>query len=119
KSSHFKQPIQFNKEKMIIYSVTVSIDEKIEKDWLAWMRVKHIPDVMNTGYFVEAHLQRLVEPQPEPGLATFNIQYAVQSEADLEAYQRDHAPALQKEHTDRYKDRFVAFRTILQREDSF
>ena len=104
---------------MIIYSVTVTIDNTIERNWLAWMRTKHIPDVMETGFFVEAHLQRLLEPIVEEGLSTFNVQYECKSMEDYLKYQEVAAPALQQEHTERYKDQFVAFRTILQREDSF
>lgn len=104
---------------MIIYSVTVTIDKQIEANWLAWMRTKHIPDVLETGYFTESHLQRLIDPGPEEGLATFNIQYLCPSLERYFEYQNNEAPRLQAEHTERYKDKFVAFRTLLQREDSF
>ena len=104
---------------MIIYSVTVTMDHGIEEDWLAWMRTKHIPDVMETGCFMAAHLHRLLDPMPEMGVSTFNVQYECVSMDAYEAYVELHAPRLQTEHTLRYKDRFVAFRTILRREDSF
>jgi hypothetical protein len=104
---------------MIIYSVTVTLDKQIEANWLAWMRTKHIPDVLETGYFEEAHLQRLLDPGPEEGLVTFNIQYHCPSLERYFEYQKIAAPRLQAEHTERYKDQFVAFRTLLQREDSF
>lgn len=104
---------------MIIYSVTVTIDELIERDWVAWMRTKHIPDVMDTGFFASAHLQRLMDPAPEPGVATYNVQYECPNLEMYETYRELHAPALQAEHQARYKDRFVAFRTLLKREDSF
>jgi hypothetical protein len=104
---------------MIIYSVTISIDNAIEPDWVAWMRTKHIPDVVATGHFTEAHLQRLLDPMPEAGQSTFNIQYHCLSLADYETYRESHATRLQQEHAARYKDRFVAFRAILKREDSF
>ena len=32
----------------------------------------------------------------------------------LQEYMGQHAPALQKDHTDRYKDKCVAFRTLLE-----
>ena len=100
---------------MIIYSVTVTIDASIEGDWLPWMREVHIPDVMATGYFVERSMQRLLDPKPDKGTATFNIQYLCKSMAELEAYQKNAAEALQKDHTERYKGRFAAFRTLLER----
>jgi hypothetical protein len=104
---------------MIIYSVTVSIDNAVEADWVAWMRTKHIPNVMDTGCFQTGHLQRLLDPLPEAGVSTFNVQYECASIEAYEAYVALHAPRLQTEHAMRYKDRFAAFRTLLKREDSF
>ena len=100
---------------MIVYSVTVSIESAIMDDWFNWMTKKHIPDVMATGYFLDSNIHRLLEPAPQQGMYTFNIQYLCEDLDKLEIYQQEVAPALQEEHTERYKDRFVAFRTILQR----
>ena len=104
---------------MIIYSVTVSIDNAVEADWVAWMRTKHIPDVMETGFFVTAHMHRLLDPAPEAGVSTFNIHYECVSMEAYETYRETKAQRLQEQHLARYKDRFVAFRTLLAREDSF
>ena len=100
---------------MIIYSVTISLDESIEADWLVWMRDKHIRDVMATGYFLGWSFHKLLEPIPEPGTSTYNIQYECATLVQLEAYQKNKAPALQQAHNDRYRDQFIAFRTILDR----
>ena len=101
---------------MIIYSVTVSIDVQIEADWVQWMKEVHIPDVMATGLFLGQNMHRLIDPPPHtPGTATYNIQYELASMPDYVNYQENHAAALQEDHTSRYKDRFVAFRTILER----
>ena len=100
---------------MIIYSVTVTIDENIQEDWFNWMKTKHIPDVMATGYFSESHIQVLLDPEPEKGTLTYNIQYSCESMEVYLTYQEKAAPALQEEHTARYRDRFAAFRTLLHR----
>jgi hypothetical protein len=100
---------------MIIYSVTVSIDNEVREEWLSWMKTTHIPDVMATGYFSEYAIQQLLFPKPQAGTTTFNIQYLCESMEAYEAYQAKAAPALQKDHTQRYKERFVAFRSILKR----
>lgn len=98
---------------MIIYSVTVTIDAEIESGWLPWMHRQHIPDVMSTGYFTAVQFTRLLDPAPEDGTATFNIQYSCESLERYVMYRELEAPRLQEEHTARFKDRFVAFRTIL------
>lgn len=97
---------------MIIYNVTVNVEDSVHDDWLKWMKEVHIPDVMRTGYFTEHRFCKILV-QEESG-TSYSIQYMCRSMDDLQAYQKEHAPRLQKEHTERYKDKFVAFRTLLE-----
>lgn len=98
---------------MIFYSVTVSITHAIQEDWLHWMKHTHIPEVLATGLFCGHEIRQLIDPQPEEGTYTYNIQYSLKNQQAFDIYQSLHAPALQKAHKDRYGDQFVAFRSIL------
>ncbi|MDX2359368.1 MAG: DUF4286 family protein [Crocinitomicaceae bacterium] len=95
---------------MILYNVTVSIDERIHSEWLAWMKSKHVPDVMATGCFVEARISRV---HGEEGETSFAISYLCPSEEMYSAYLKNHATALQQEHSLKYQGQFAAFRTML------
>lgn len=97
---------------MIIYNVTVNIDHEVHDDWVQWMRETHIPDVMATGYFLENRFAKVLAD--DQGGTTYAIQYLCNNMIDLDEYQREHAPKLQKEHTERFEGRFVAFRTLLE-----
>jgi hypothetical protein len=97
---------------MIVYNVTVKIDPTVHDEWLKWMRETHIPDVLATGLFEDNKMMRVLVDE-EDG-KTYSIQYRISSWEKLNSYQKEHAPRLQKEHTDRYKDKFVAFRTLLE-----
>lgn len=97
---------------MIIYNVTVSIDHEVQEEWLQWMKQVHIPEVMNTGLFVDNRILRVLNVD-DTG-ATFSIQYSLRSMEDYERYSSEFASALQAAHTERYKDKFVAFRTLLE-----
>ena len=97
---------------MIIYNVTVNVENDIREEWLQWMKTKHIPDVMATGYFTENKICKVLVDE-EQG-TTYSIQYTAANMKDLEEYQRDHAPRLQKDHADKYAGKFVAFRTLLE-----
>ncbi|HMS28757.1 MAG: DUF4286 family protein [Saprospiraceae bacterium] len=97
---------------MIIYNVTIKLDPEIHEDWLSWMRRHHIPEVLATGYFVRCRLSKL-DVNEEDGI-TYAVQYECFSSDHLQKYMMLCAPALQKKHIDRYANRFVAFRTILQ-----
>lgn len=97
---------------MLIYNVTVSIDQQIELDWLQWMRSAHIPEVLQTGCFLECRLSRV--NGEEEGGCTYSVMYLAPSEAVYKRYQSEFAPKLQDAHTKRYQGKFAAFRTTLQ-----
>ncbi|GAB4403030.1 MAG: hypothetical protein OHK0039_01650 [Bacteroidia bacterium] len=99
---------------MFVYSVTISIEKTFEAGWLAWMQRTHIPEIMATGYFADYKIHKLLDPQVDETLATYNFHYRCQSLAAYEAYVEAAAPALRAAHETLFKDRFVAFRTLLE-----
>jgi hypothetical protein len=97
---------------MIIYSVTVIIEPAVEQEWLDWMQRVHVPDVLRTGCFSECTFGKAVESDAsEP---TYVLQYRCESLDEYRRYRDNFAPALQKDHTDRYAGRFRASRQLLE-----
>ncbi|MGE0567830.1 MAG: DUF4286 family protein [Bacteroidia bacterium] len=97
---------------MFIYNVTVNISNDVHDEWLNWMKKVHIPDVLNTGCFVENQIVKVLKVEDEG--TTYSLQYKFTDMDILEKYQTQFAPKLQAEHNSKYKDKFVAFRTILE-----
>ncbi len=97
---------------MFIYNVTVNIADDIHTEWLAWMKEKHIVDVMKTGCFVNNRILKVLYVEDEG--RTYSIQYSFLEMADIEKYQKEFAPALQTEHKQKFGDKYSAFRTLLQ-----
>ncbi|MGB3946714.1 MAG: DUF4286 family protein [Bacteroidia bacterium] len=97
---------------MIIYNVTVNIENDVREEWLQWMKQQHIPDVMQTGYFIENKICKVLVDE-EQG-TTYSIQYLCENMDKLKEYQQQHSPRLQKEHADKYANKYVAFRTVLE-----
>ncbi|MFT6844466.1 MAG: hypothetical protein ACJAUV_000645 [Flavobacteriales bacterium] len=98
---------------MIIYNVTIIIDDSVHDDWLNWMKTVHIPDVMKTAKFINNKICRVLDAEEEGG-KTYAIQYTSKNKADYDDYQENHAKDLQAEHINRYAGKFGAFRTILE-----
>lgn len=96
---------------MIQYNVTLNVETEIHEEWLQWMRTVHIPDVMNTGCFIKYKICQLLRSAEEG--VTYSIQYFCESSKILHQYQVKHAPSLQQEHTARYGDKVVAFRSLM------
>lgn len=98
---------------MVLYNVTVGIDKEIEKEWLAWMKEVYIPKVMKTGYFLEYRIFRVLNQEQEE-TTSYSIQYFSESVGRVAEYLENLAPALIREHNERYQNRHVAFRTLLE-----
>ena len=98
---------------MILYNVTVNIDPEVHEDWLNWMKNTHIPDVLNTGLFIDNKFLRVLNTEEGEGF-TYSIQYFLETIEHYDDYKSRFAPALQAEYNKRYQNRFVAFRTLLE-----
>ena len=102
---------------MIIYNVTVNIDDSIVDQWLAWIK-EHIPKVLATGKFTDAKLTKvLVEEQM--GGQTYSIQYRAISKEALNAYYENDAEKLRQDGLSKFGDKMLAFRTELEIVDEY
>lgn len=99
---------------MILYNVTASVDKSIEQEWLHWMRTQHIPQVMATACFQNHKVLRIMGEQPDPTIQGYAVQYFAETESHLHAYLNEHAPRLRQEVLDRYGEKCLTFRTVLE-----
>ncbi len=98
---------------MIIYNVTVGVDRSIEVEWLSWMKEFHIPNVMKTGMFIDYKILKVLT-HDEPESTSFAVQYTAVSIEKLQFYLDHFSPLLRKEVQDKFGDKQVAYRTILE-----
>ena len=97
---------------MIIYHVTISLEASIEAEWIEWMQQTHIPDVLGTGCFSECRFRKAVDVEAtEP---VYVMQYSCRSLEQYHRYRDNFAPALQKDHFDRFSGRFRGARLLLE-----
>lgn len=98
---------------MIIYNVTTHVDHSIHEAWLAWMKETHIPEVMQTKCFTKYQLVKLLETDETEGV-TYAAQYYAESKTDYNKYIELHATALRKTIIEKWGDKIVAFRSLMQ-----
>jgi hypothetical protein len=97
----------------IIYNVTIRVDEAIAVPWLHWLLNEHIPDVMATRCFKEYKVVHLLEMDEREG-PTYAIQYVAESKADYNRYIELHATEMRKRSYEKWKEQFIAFRTVME-----
>jgi hypothetical protein len=100
-------------EAVILYNVTVKIEPAIAADWLQWIKSEHIPDIIGTGCFLEAKVLHLLETDEKDGI-TFAVQYYAQDMVSYQLYIDNHAVSMRNKAFEKWGDRFVAFRSVLE-----
>jgi hypothetical protein len=98
---------------MIVYNITIKINPAIEAEWIQWQKQEHIPDVMATGLFAEFKFFRLLDQDQKDGI-TYTIQYFTSSKENYNHYIENFAEKLRQKAVEKWGDRFIAFRTIME-----
>lgn len=98
---------------MILYNLTVRIDHDIEQEWLEYARKNYIVSVMKTGLFFDAKIFRLLTEPDNEGI-TYALQFFARSMDEVEKYLSEHAQKITTDHLVRFKNRHVAFNTLLE-----
>jgi len=75
--------------------------------------MKGVHEVLETGIFV-GHKFYKVLSQEDESTVSYCVQYFTPSIEQFNLYLKDHAPALIEAHRKMFKDRHVAFRTLLE-----
>ena len=101
---------------MILYNVTINVEDQLHDEWLDWMLNEHIPKVMQTGMFRSYKMFRIIGRLPEETGTTYSIQYFADTLDKYDIYREVYAPTLQQQSLDRFgaANMPMAFRTVLE-----
>lgn len=102
---------------MIIYNVTINVDDSIHDEWLTWIKA-HIPEVLATGNFIEANLTKVLIDEGS-GSTTYSVQYKAKSREALDRYYHNDAKRLRADSMKKFADKALAFRTELEIIDEY
>lgn len=98
---------------MLLYNITIGIDRDVEMEWLRWMKTEHIPEVMSTNLFYDYKIYKVLHDEDD-GDISYSVQYLAQTLDQVNLYFEKFAPALLEKLRLRFKDKHVAFMTLLE-----
>lgn len=98
---------------MFSYNVSVQLDGEVAEEWLRWMRSEHVPEVMATGCFFDYRIFRMIDTDESQG-PTYVVQYYCHTKQDYLHYLEKYAPRLRQKAVEKFKDRFVAYRSLME-----
>lgn len=102
---------------MILYNVTLNVDNDILQEWIQWMKETHLPEVMATGKFISYGFYKIQNHEPSDKSNNFSVQYLAMNLEDYQDYANKYGPALKKKTLDKYGDKVLAFRTLMESVD--
>ena len=98
---------------MIIYNVTIKVDNDVADAWVKWMKTEHMADLMNTGLFVDSRLCRLLEQDEGEGI-TYTAQYFMENIDSYNEYIDNHSQIMREKGFKHFGGKFAAFRTVME-----
>ncbi|SEJ28884.1 protein of unknown function [Cyclobacterium xiamenense] len=101
---------------MILYTITINIDNEREAEFVEWMKYEYLPRVMQTGLFFEKRFFRLLQEDNGDGI-NFSAQFFAESMEDLEFYQKKYSATLWDMLKEKFGSQFVSFRSVLESVD--
>lgn len=98
---------------MLLYNVTFGIDKAIETEWITWMKKHYISSMMSTDLFTEYKMYKVLTHDDENSVS-YSVQCFAKTIEGVLKYLHEYAPHLTELHREKFKDRHVAFNTLLE-----
>lgn len=98
---------------MIIYNITTKVEHNTHPEWLQWMQQSYIPHLMESGYFEDYQLARLLGVDETDG-PTYALQLSLANRVTFNLYQQNMALGHQTMLHSRYGERALSFRSVLE-----
>jgi len=80
---------------MIVYEVTATVADEHRAEYERYIRDRHIPDLMKTGCFDGAAIERSAQGR-------YRVRYIAPSRDELDRYMTDHAPRLRADFVEHF-----------------
>lgn len=98
---------------MILYNVTLKVENSVSVAWVQWMKTEHMKDLMDTGLFIECRLCHILEQDESDG-TTYSAQYFCESLDQYNMYIDNYAKDMRERAFSAFGNKFVAFRTVME-----
>ncbi len=98
--------------RMILYNITIIIEDSMQEEWLGWMNKNFVDRVMDTELFASSRLLKVLD-SPNEGI-TYCIQFIADNISLYHQFKQDHEPVILEDLSSRFANRFVSFSTLME-----
>jgi len=97
---------------MILFNITVIIDDSINDEWVSWINEHFISEAMATDLIVSNRLLKVLD-SPNEGI-TYCLQFVLDDIGSYKSFQENKYAALMEKHTVKFNNKFVSFSTLME-----
>lgn len=97
---------------MILYNVTIILDSEIQSEWLNWIQKKHIPQILETGYFASSRILKVLD-SPNEGV-TYCVQFIADSIQNVNDFKEKHGQFMEALSPASFNNKHVIFATAME-----
>ncbi len=97
---------------MILFNITIIIEDSIDKQWLNWMNNEFIPSAMESNLVASNRLLKVLD-SPNEGI-TYCLQFVIDNIDSYNQFKASHLPLIMDSHAEQFSNRFVSFSTLME-----
>ena len=88
---------------MILYNITIIIEESIQDRWLEWMNTEYIPGINATNLFASNRMLKVLD-SPNEGV-TYCLQFIADDFGKYKDYQENFAPQFENKQHQKFENK--------------
>ena len=97
---------------MILYNITVILDEEVEAEWLKFINHTFVPDALSSNLLISNRILRVID-SPNEGV-TYCLQFISDNLENYIQFKELYASNLLEAHTFKFENKAVSFSTIME-----
>lgn len=98
---------------MLILNTTFLVSDKVQNQWLNWVREQHIPFMLSTKYFINPQIAKILSHDTADG-TSYSVQFQINNRETLEKWQREFAGKFEQNCNQIFGNEALFFSTILE-----
>jgi len=98
---------------MLIFNTTYLVSDKAHGPWLKWIREQHIPFMLDSSYFSNPQVARVITSDKEDG-TSFSVQFHVNDMRTLKLWNQQFSSAFQENCAQQFGTEVIFFTTVLE-----
>jgi len=98
---------------MLIFNTTYLVSDKVHEAWLAWIREQHIPFMLESSYFTQPQVARVITSAKQEG-TSFSVQFHIEDMHTLKLWNKEYSLLFQENCSRQFGTEVIFFTTTLE-----